>query len=59
MSGYEPGMHNEDIERPTERSDDVREAVVAADDTGLVRQQEVIAVAELGDAPADEGEPGV
>ncbi len=52
-------MHNEDIERPTDRGDDLRGAVEAADDTGLVRQQEVLTVAELGDAPADEREGGV
>ncbi len=47
-------MHNEDIERPTDRGDDLREAVTAADDTGLVSQQEILTVAELGDSPAAE-----
>ena len=51
-------MHNEDIERPTDRGDDLREAIVAADDTGLVSQQEILTVAELGDAPpAEEAQP--
>jgi hypothetical protein len=49
-------MHNEDIERPVDRDDDLREAVTAADDTGLVRQQEVLVVAELGDSPAGDPE---
>jgi hypothetical protein len=47
-------MHNEDIERPTDRGDDLREAIVAADDTGLVSQQEILTVAELDDAPSAE-----
>jgi hypothetical protein len=47
-------MHNEDIERPTDHGDDLREAVIAADDTGLVSQQEILTVAELGDAPTAE-----
>lgn len=52
-------MHNEDIERPTDRGEDLREAIVAADDTGLVSQQGVITVAELGDAPTGDGERDV
>lgn len=51
-------MHNEDIERPTDRGDDLREAVTAADDTGLVSQQEILTVAELGDSPAAEESEG-
>ncbi len=51
-------MHNEDIERPSDREDDLREAIVAADDTGLVSQQEILTVAELGDAPTvEESQP--
>ena len=47
-------MHNENIEHPSDAEEDRREAVVAADDTGLVEQQEILTVAELGDAPTDE-----
>ena len=47
-------MHNDDIERADERDDNPHDAVIAADDTGLVSQQEILTVAELGDAPADD-----
>ncbi len=47
-------MHNDDIERPDEADDDPHDAVIAADDTGLVEQQETLTVAELGDAPTDD-----
>jgi hypothetical protein len=42
-------MHNEDIERPDYASDDRRVAVTAADDTGMVAQQELLVEAELGE----------
>ncbi len=51
-------MHNEDIERGPDDAGDLRTSVEAADDTGLVRQQELLSVAELGDAPTDEREGG-
>jgi hypothetical protein len=35
-------MHNENIERGDDREDDRRNAVNAADDTGMVAQQEQI-----------------
>jgi hypothetical protein len=41
-------MHNDDLERTSEREEDRRDAVEAADDTGLVRQQELITDTELG-----------
>jgi hypothetical protein len=59
-------MHNEDtsdIERPVEHDDEARrESVIAADDTGLVQQQELLHEVELendGDEvdPASEAEP--
>ncbi len=46
-------MHNDDIERltpETEREDDAREAVTAADDTGMVTQQVTLVDASIGDA---------
>jgi len=45
-------MHNDDIERvtpETEREDDTREAVTAADDTGLVTQQVTFVETSIGD----------
>jgi hypothetical protein len=41
---------SKDVERKDEREEDVREAVEAADATGLVRQQE-----EITEAGIDEG----
>jgi hypothetical protein len=41
-------MHNDDVERTGAREEERRESVEAADDTGLVRQQEQIVEAELG-----------
>ncbi|MBD5633577.1 MAG: hypothetical protein IAI49_03760 [Candidatus Eremiobacteraeota bacterium] len=50
-------MHNEDIERPSEHDDDGRrESVIAADDTGLVQQQETLHEIELGEG-AEIGAP--
>ncbi len=52
-SGYDPRMHNDDIERvtpETEREDDNREAVTAADDTGMVTQQVTLVETSIGDA---------
>jgi len=46
-------MHNDDIERPTPAPDaeDIdREAVVAADDTGLISQQGLLPNIAIGDA---------
>ena len=46
-------MHNDDIERvspETEREDDAREAVTAADDTGMITQQVTLVDASIGDA---------
>lgn len=52
--GYGETMHNDDIERidasETEREDDTRDAVVAADDTGLVTQQVTLVEATIGDS---------
>ena len=50
-------MHNDDIEgisAETEREDDTREAVTAADDTGLVTQQVTLVEASIGDAETGE-----
>jgi hypothetical protein len=43
-------MHTNDRDESpkSRREDDVREAVGAADDTGLVQQQELIVESELG-----------
>ena len=52
-SGYEPFMHNDDIERVTpesEAEEDTREAITAADDTGMVTQQVTLVEASIGDA---------
>lgn len=47
-------MRNEDVERgPLEVDADTQEAVVAADDTGMVRQQEMIVHEELDGAIGD------
>ncbi len=44
-------MHNDNMESVPERDDDVeREAVEAADDTGMVAQQDLLANIGIGDA---------
>jgi hypothetical protein len=48
-------MHNDDVERTDEREEDRRTEVEAADDTGLVRQQELIVESELGLATDGDG----
>jgi hypothetical protein len=42
-------MHKHDNERQDKRAEDRRSAVTAADDTGLVAQQELLVEAELGE----------
>ena len=43
-------MHNDDIERADERDDDTQhDAVIAADDTGLIQQQELLHEVEIDD----------
>lgn len=52
-AGTVADMHNDDIERPTPAPDaeDIdREAVVAADDTGLISQQGLLTNIAIGDA---------
>ncbi len=51
-SGYDAPMHNDDIERatPDQTEEDTREAVTAADDTGMVSQQVTLVDASIGDA---------
>ncbi len=59
-------MHNEDIERPIsgddargdDGHDDVHDAVIAADDTGLISQQEILTESELGEGLPDDAEAG-
>lgn len=47
-------MHNEDIERgPLDVDADTQEAIVAADDTGMLRQQETLVHDELDGAIGD------
>jgi hypothetical protein len=48
-------MHKDDADDKTEREQDVRTEVEAADDTGLVRQQEIIVESELGLPVGDDG----
>jgi hypothetical protein len=47
-------MHSKEHKPDHGHEEDRREAVIAADDTGLVQQQEVIVETELG-LPVDEG----
>jgi hypothetical protein len=47
-------MHSKEHKPDHDREEDRREAIVAADDTGLVQQQELIVETELG-LPVDEG----
>jgi hypothetical protein len=47
LGGYETSMHHKKHENVDERADDRRNAVNAADDTGLVAQQELIFETEL------------
>ena len=44
-------MHNDDIERADDRDDEEtqHDAVVAADDTGMVQQQELLHEVEVND----------
>ncbi len=51
-------MHNEDIERPVAGDDDAHDAVVAADDTGMISQQEILTQSELGEGLPDDAEAG-
>ncbi|GAC1442071.1 MAG: hypothetical protein NVS2B8_06940 [Vulcanimicrobiaceae bacterium] len=50
-------MHNERVDSEPVDDDVEREAVVAADDTGLVAQQHVLANVGIGDV-ASSDEPG-
>ncbi len=44
-------MHNDDIERADARDDDTeREAVIAADDTGMIAQQESLVPVDVPEA---------
>ncbi len=52
-------MHNEDIEHVDDREESTRAAVNAADDTGLVAQQEILVHSELGDLMSGDIEGGV
>lgn len=51
--GTRSNMHNEDVERSVDGADDheetQREAIVAADDTGLIQQQELLHEVEIND----------
>lgn len=54
-------MHNDDIERPLSSDDDPHDphdGIIAADDTGLVSQQQVITQSELDEGMPDDGEAG-
>ena len=43
-------MHNEDTERTAERDEDTgHDGVIAADDTGMVQQQELLHEVEIDD----------
>jgi hypothetical protein len=52
-------MHNEDIERAGTHDDAPdAEAVIAADDTGMVRQQELLVHTELDEGAIGDAESG-
>jgi hypothetical protein len=48
-------MHNDDADKKNEHEKDVRTEIEAADDTGLVRQQEIIVESGLGLPVGDDG----
>ncbi|MDQ2857290.1 MAG: hypothetical protein M3R53_01390 [Candidatus Eremiobacteraeota bacterium] len=52
-------MHNEDIERVDDREESTRAAVTAADDTGLVAQQEILVHTELDELDTGDVDGGV
>ncbi len=51
-------MHNDDIERPDAGDDDPHDGVVAADDTGMISQQQLLTDVELGEGLPDDAEAG-
>ncbi|MBD5653689.1 MAG: hypothetical protein IAI50_00730 [Candidatus Eremiobacteraeota bacterium] len=52
-------MHNENSERADARDDDSElNAVIAADDTGMVLQQEILVRSELDEGPIEADDIG-
>jgi hypothetical protein len=51
-------MHDDNKKRSEGPEEDRREAVEAADDTGMVRQHELLTEMELEEARAEESENG-